>query len=411
MKKTQDINEAALRTIYKSFRKQQQANKFISDDLGTGLHITESYMLLELDTRESAAPADFCYQFELEKSVVSRHLSRLCELGLVEVSKPQSDGRAIEARITRKGRAFLKRYDAFNQKALKPSLRRVTPKEISRLVYYHAHMSDRLEAPVSAYRKTDLPILSEMRRITKRLGLFRRTFMGSDLNMPQWHVLSEVAESSRLETPQALSQSLSLPLRAISRISGILERKGYLRQMEHPGDRRKILLELTATGQSALEVVENGYIALLRKATAGLPARDLDEFKRILAKFSGIADSSEDVGLPSRYRIRLLRGEPELKEARAFLVESLILLGRHTDLSYSIMSPYSLCFELLLELRRTAVIEIAYCEGSACVANFVYRPGFKDKAAIDSFISLSTKRALDILGLDKVEIPEWVKRP
>jgi len=51
-----------------------------------------------------------------------------------------------------------------------------------------------------------------------------------------------------------------------------LERRGHISRGSRPGDRRVVLIELTASGQAAADVIRQAISALEARALAALPA-------------------------------------------------------------------------------------------------------------------------------------------
>ncbi|MGH3002296.1 MAG: MarR family winged helix-turn-helix transcriptional regulator [Gaiellaceae bacterium] len=79
------------------------------------------------------------------------------------------------------------------------------------------------------------------------------TLAEHDLTLPEWQVLTRLrlAGPERRSSPGALAAGLELSSGAMtSRLDG-LEKRGFVRRLSDPGDRRGVVVELTREGQSA----------------------------------------------------------------------------------------------------------------------------------------------------------------
>lgn len=86
------------------------------------------------------------------------------------------------------------------------------------------------------------------RYYTRRIGVLRRRFLGSDFSLTEVRVLYEVATRSRT-TAAGLGRELDLDLGYLSRLLSGFERRGFLRRLPSAADRRQSFLALTPRGR------------------------------------------------------------------------------------------------------------------------------------------------------------------
>jgi len=107
----------------------------------------------------------------------------------------------------------------------------------------------------------DTEIDLEVEGIVDRIGgidrrihnALKETLAEYDLTPEDWHVLSHLRlrKDGRPSTPGALARSLDLSSGAMTSRLDRLEKLGHIRRLPDPGDRRGVLVEMTAEGVSA----------------------------------------------------------------------------------------------------------------------------------------------------------------
>jgi DNA-binding MarR family transcriptional regulator len=90
--------------------------------------------------------------------------------------------------------------------------------------------------------------------VLERLSrLMRAAEHDGDLNPAQWEALRYLARANRFSnSPAALTRYLGATKGTISQTVIALERKGYIVKAERPGEKRSIVLTLTAKGEEKL---------------------------------------------------------------------------------------------------------------------------------------------------------------
>lgn len=379
--------------LYHLFRKVQQSNRFITRDLGTDLGIAESSLLLNIDSRKAGAK-DLAKLLKLDTSVVSRNLSTLVSKGYIETSRSTLDARSKILTITQKGRHFLKRYDELSNKTIGDRLKALRGHEDAFLVEMFRHFADSAGVEKGVLREIDLPLRVEFRRVTTALGLLKKYFMNGSLNVAQWQVLAEleaeVAEHSHID----LAEKLSISASSISTIMAILEKKKcVIRTGGTPS--------LTPTGIRILRQTEEEYCARIAKAFSDVPDDKLEHFETVLSKYLGLSDIVAHQGSSD---LVLLTKEEDLKRARAFLVENLLLIRKHLDLPSRIMAEDSLCLALQSGSVIVAVAEIREEDGHAALINFAASPSNLDLKQQKDFLEKVCEFGSSRTGAARVDV-------
>jgi len=126
-----------------------------------------------------------------------------------------------------------------------------------------------------------------------RLTLERQRFLSHlarrlSVTRTEFDSVEELRQRGGL-TPGELSERLSLSSGSVTALIDRLERLGWANRERHPGDRRKVVLRLTAAGEEIAEQELGPLDLVIGKAAAGFPARERLIIERFLAKAADAA--------------------------------------------------------------------------------------------------------------------------
>jgi len=82
----------------------------------------------------------------------------------------------------------------------------------------------------------------------------------------------------------AIGEKVLLTSGSISSAIDRLEKKGWVRRQHHPGDRRRVHVELTASGHSLIQKAFSDHEIVFDAATTGLNNREKQEIVPLLKK-------------------------------------------------------------------------------------------------------------------------------
>jgi DNA-binding MarR family transcriptional regulator len=118
------------------------------------------------------------------------------------------------------------------------------------------------------------------RRVT---AVATQAYATADLGSMQARVLRHIGRNSRISQAELARATQSDPT-LIGRVLQTLIERGFVRRERSDEDRREYVLELSAAGKRAYEVVEKLRAQLAARIVAALDERDLDDFDRIANK-------------------------------------------------------------------------------------------------------------------------------
>ena len=117
--------------------------------------------------------------------------------------------------------------------------------------------------------------------LQQRIGeLMELALAGTGVRPAEYAVYSQLGIDPM--TPRELGSRLGVTPSTLTGHLAALERRGHVRKIAHPEDRRSYRVELTASGSRTLGLCRTGFQAMLARLEAGL-ARPVTEVREVLA--------------------------------------------------------------------------------------------------------------------------------
>jgi DNA-binding MarR family transcriptional regulator len=107
-----------------------------------------------------------------------------------------------------------------------------------------------------------------------------------DLSASEINALGNLADG-QARTVSELGAAIGIRPTTLTGVLDRLEKRGYLTRGARAGDRRAVLIELTADGRGTAAVIVTAIDAIEQRALAGVPAETIDGFRRVLAALGG----------------------------------------------------------------------------------------------------------------------------
>ena len=322
--------------IFELLRRYNRKARFVGKAYGSALTLTESHLVVELEEYPNRRSAELANALGLDTSTVSRSLSNLVNAGILKVRPSPEDGRARIHRFTNKGRKVIATFNENANKMTDSFAKNLTSSEMKTLRKYFQILLDGQEAPQVPHRKSDIPVLLELRRFSRAWGVIGRSLLNSGHSTTVWHILSEL-RGERVLTQGDFAELLTLAPNTISAIVKRLEKDGFVKRQKQESDRRRFGITLTRKGQKVIDGIDNEAFLRNSKALENTPLDELLEFTTLVAKF--VSEPIEDGALESNYGLELgkIETEEDLFEARAFVVEALVRENRHLALGEGLL--------------------------------------------------------------------------
>jgi MarR family transcriptional regulator, organic hydroperoxide resistance regulator len=124
-------------------------------------------------------------------------------------------------------------------------------------------------------------LLALQRATHATLQVLAAELVDLDLTASEINALANLADG-RGRTVSELGAAVGIRPTTLTSVLDRLERRGQISRGSRPGDRRVVLIELTASGQAAAGTIREAIAALESRALAALPATALAGFRDAL---------------------------------------------------------------------------------------------------------------------------------
>jgi DNA-binding MarR family transcriptional regulator len=382
------------------FRRLLQKNRFVRKLTHTGLSRAEVHTLIEVQANPSITLGRLVPMFGIDQSTLSRLVKGMVAKGLVDLTQDETDKRAKQLSLTRKGKEAIEVIDSIAGSLFHQFAERISERDRTELVWLFRRIADHHGQPDVPARKGEERLRVEQRRITRAFGVLSPKVFGSSCPTSQWHVLSEICSRSHAPTPSELGLLLGMPLNSLSEITRKLEAEGLLRKVFDSFDSRRVHLEATKRGVTYHQRLERTAADALKAALADVPPERVSRCIDTLSRYIGEGEDSLNVmnSLPGDLRVRSLETTDEFPAARAFAILETVRLGYVMHLPETIISPRSRVFVLedfhkshgetkaILEFQRTKQsYELSFASWSTDTAkNTLYSFFVKAQEALSS---------------------------
>jgi DNA-binding MarR family transcriptional regulator len=128
-------------------------------------------------------------------------------------------------------------------------------------------------------------LLALQRATHATLQVLAAELVDLDLTASEINALANLADG-RGRTMSELGAAVGIRPTTLTSVLDRLERRGHISRGARPGDRRVVLIELTASGQATAGTIRKAIAALEARALATLPAAALAGFRDALTEVS-----------------------------------------------------------------------------------------------------------------------------
>jgi DNA-binding MarR family transcriptional regulator len=150
-------------------------------------------------------------------------------------------------------------------------------------------VSARPPRQVAIIESMPLRLIPPIHRATHRIALFVAQMEGLTLNQAEAHVLTHLAASGDA-TVGDVHRAFGHKRSTLTSILDRLEERRFVRRTSDARDRRTFVVALTKEGRAAARRVADHLERLEASILRDVPARDVQAFLRVLARFEAAAD-------------------------------------------------------------------------------------------------------------------------
>ncbi len=330
-----DVGRALELKLLDGIRYHQQNSRFVGRAYDTELSLLEALSIAEIEARPEIGIQELVPILQIDKSNVSRMISKLVKNEYIDANAHPSDKRRLVLKVGNRGHDFLLQRDRVIASTLGELLKNLSSIEQAELTRYLKILADGHHAPELKFRPAEHPVLVQFRRLSRAIGIYGDSFYGSAENNLTFHILSEIAYSVPPKKIGELAALLGVPLNSMSQILSRLETRGLLRRSTTSQDSRVRHLHLTKLGLEALESVERHAEKRISHAIQELSTERRAHFVDLLLRYVGRSQGAQQNTyiLSEAVLVKPITTAEERQLARVFYILELVRAGRQNDIT------------------------------------------------------------------------------
>lgn len=306
--------------IFQAIKGMHRRNRTVISAYGLEVDMLSSAVLGEVFAGKVVSLNHIKSKFKLSSVQANRIQAKLLKLQIISTSLDLKDRRKKVFSLTKSGnRLYLKILERANI-TFSPALNRLNKSEQIRFKELFELFLLNLEVEPSVAFKQDPALMTQIRQLTKRLGLLGNNLFGiRGLDPIKWHILSFIQDATPTkQTISTLSKSFGIPLTSTLVIVLNLTKSNYLRRKSN-GVKKEI--EITASGISYLQTVQEKALALLNSGLSKMNILSRKEFADLWIKYSGNEIYFNERTIGETLTIARITSSPQRFDFRAFIFE------------------------------------------------------------------------------------------
>jgi DNA-binding MarR family transcriptional regulator len=314
--------------LYESICSMHRRNRTVSSAYDTPLGVLESSVLPEIEANPGIALVEIKTRLHLDQVSTTRLIQGLLKDGIVSQEKSKTDKRFKEIRLTAKGRRL---FDTAYQRAVatfNAAAERLSRADRNQFLELFEKFNDALQAAPAAKLPHDAFAMTEIRRISRRLGLMGRSIFGqADCSAIEWHTFDILAQPEATAYVVDLAEMLGCPAKTLAALVVRLMRRGLVKQTVDQHDKRFRSISLTAAGRTLHKKRRAAAEDLLAKGLLGIPTADRRTFVDLFHQYTGTHLAEAGTVVASSLLLQKISDPEQYPELRGFVYHERVRQG------------------------------------------------------------------------------------
>ncbi len=395
--------------LHRIIRGMHQRNRTVSTAYGTDLGVVESSAMAEIKGDPGLTISDLGEKLALTQVNTTRLVQNMIDQGLVVVSSDAEDRRRKRLKMTQRGSSIFNAAYERAKSTFGAAFERIPARRRDQFVGWMKVLCDGLEAPEAVSLPTDPPIMCEIRRLTRGLGLLSRSVYGKSGMPPlEWQILSQICTTERpIYAADLVSFYGVLP----NTMSGILRRMedaGYITRPKGDQDKRFHSIEAKPAGLKRFLEIERLAENQLKVAMQKIPNEEQNEFVELWRAYAAVELTAEDIVLSSHYSIRRATDEENRSKARLFLLQQRLSQNLVEEIPSLLCDAGSVIYLLRSPAGLNGVAEFSLHPKTRqwILIHLIVDPNQVQESTIENFAHRSLTEFFNVSAADEVVVSQ-----
>lgn len=331
-------------------RRLQQRNRFITLDQDLPLTIIQSFIVLEIASGRDT-PAELAKLFAVDQSTMSRNLTLLARDGYIKPISSTTDRRKRNIILLKSGKKFILEYDKLSNLQIARYSFLMSKENLDEFTNLFKEFNDAILAPQINGHIGDSAIRIEMRRIVFGLGAFDKSFMGSELSVAEWQLLSELVYQNKALNQSEIAKITGAAQSSLPALVQRLVARGLLKLKPRLGDKRATELFASIKAKKLIQKAEQVFANRIYAGLAALTHNRQEKFLTLFELFIGESVQGE-LMISEKYFCRQAKEIQPLAELRALLLSGLANQDKLALVPSKMFDPASLIWLIYNQERQ-----------------------------------------------------------
>lgn len=318
--------------------------QFVDSAYGTELSNTQARILDEWNRAPSATFETLGRLLGLDRTTVSRSISKLVQKGYLTYGRSKADQRRKRVAITKKGQDFIALQIEFTDKQVRLQSHRLNSPEALELASYLKEFADGSGAHQLHKLPGENDITIQFRRLTYAHGVISDNYLNSNQSAATWLILSEI--EYRKTQARQLEKVLHIPQSTLSVRLKKLHLLGLISNQYNSNDKREKIIKLTKSGKLQLRAIEHKAEVSFKLALKQLPSWHVQRFTLLLGKYVGEDLQVNEIYLGEELTMRACKDEKLLESLRWKAIKNLAQLSPDYPLGSTLFSSENEVFAI-----------------------------------------------------------------
>jgi DNA-binding MarR family transcriptional regulator len=376
-------------SLYESICSMHRRNRTVASAYDTPLTALESTTLPEIVADPGINLIDLKVRLHLDQVSTTRLIQGLVKSGVVTQEKSKHDRRFKEIRLTPKGKKLFELSASRAFTTFQSAFERVPRKQQKAFGELFAKLNDALGAEPAAELPGDPGTMSEVRRISRVLGLLSRDMFGhAECSPLEWHTLDLLAQPEASSHVVDLADLLGAPTKTLAALVQRLATKGLIKQSVNSQDNRYRTISLTPAGRALHRKRRTAAEKMLGNALLQLSARDRGVFTELFSLYAGMQLPAEGTVVASSLLLRRVTEEDLLPQLRSFIYRERAAQKLTESSSSDLLGESSVSYAAWVNDKVIAVASFVPTmrQGTWRLSHLVWSESHRNSSSENSFV-------------------------
>jgi DNA-binding MarR family transcriptional regulator len=315
-------------SVYEAICSMHRRNRTVASAYDTSLSPMAATVLPEIEANPGISIVELQSRLHLDQVSTTRLIEGLVKEDLVTRIRSKVDKRRREIRLTRHGKNVFGVSSARAFATFKGAFERLPEKERKHFLELFQLFNDGLGAHTAAELPIDPPGMTEIRRISRVLGVLGRSMFGiAECSPLEWHIFDLLSAPGASSFVVELAELIGSQPKTTAALVQRLAAQGLVKQAISARDKRFRTVTLTSNGR-ALHARRRALAEkFVSQGLQAIPEKDVQRFVTLLRVYTGVDLPSAGTIVASSVLFRHVADTSTYPDLRSFIYQHRVLQG------------------------------------------------------------------------------------